>query len=307
MRVQLWQPANLVEQQMLEAFAAGNADAAALLLRGARLAMPVTAAAAAGTEAPLWPTVSASGRTWIVIYTSVESMRLGTNDAFEHALPCSLAGLAAAWPDPEHQWALAINPGLPIELTLGAGAVARLAAPSLLEERDAEPGSRTPMMQKLLRHSDVHDTLASNATRVSGYCHQVADVIDIDAPDILVRALGRKDEMADLISDQGSVNVLRWPAVGLELYRNAFGGLDEASRAAVDGWLIEEPPFVGLGFAPSADHLIREYKVDGVGLPNGAQICELTSTGDTHIRALLDIDGGQWLLIVPEPEGDDGS
>jgi hypothetical protein len=305
--VQAWRPANPFEEQLLQASTADDAGAAAALLHSAQLCLPLTAAASLGDEAPDWPTVSATDRTWVVVYTSIESMRVGSDGALEHARATSLPELAAGWPD--HGWGLVINPGLPAQVTLDAAALGRLAAPSLLEDRDAEPMARTPMMQKLLRHADVHQTLQFAVARVSGYCHQLVDVAHIAAPEVLVQALGRKDEMATLITDQGSVNVLRWPAVGLELYRNAFGGIDEASRAAANGWLIEEPPFVGLGFAPSADHVIREYKVDGVALPHGAQICELTAAGVTEPRALFDVDVGQWLLILPadSPRAGDGS
>jgi type III secretion system (T3SS) SseB-like protein len=295
--VQAWRPANPLEERLLQASTTDDAKAAAALLHGAQLCLPLTAAASVGDEPPAWPTVSAADRTWIIAYTSIESMHVGTGGALEHARASSLPELAARWPD--HSWGLVINPGLPTQVTLDAAALGRVAAPSLLEDRDAEPTARTPMMQKLLRHADVQQTLQFGATRVSGYCHQFVDVAHIAAPEILVEALGSKDEMAQLITDQGSVNLLRWPAVGLELYRNAFGGIDEASRAAVSGWLIEEPPFVGLGFVPGGDHVIREYKVDGVGLPQGAEICELTATGTTETRALLDVDLGQWLVIVP--------
>lgn len=300
--MQAWRPANPFEERLLQASTAGDAGAAAELLHGAQLCLPLTTAASVGDEAPAWPTVSAADRTWVIAYTSVASMHIGSDGALEHARTSSLPELAAGWPD--HSWGLVINPGLPAQVTLDAAALARLAAPSLLEDRDAEPTARTPMMQKLLRHADVHQTLQFGAARVSGYCHQLVDVAHIAAPEILVAALGRKEEMAALLTDQGSVNVLRWPAVGLELYRNVFGGIDEASRAAVNGWLIEEPPFVGLGFAPSADPVIREYKVDGVGLPHGAQICELTAVGTTEPRAVFDVDLGQWLLIVPSDSAD---
>jgi hypothetical protein len=302
--VQAWRPADPFEERLLQASTADDAGAVGALLHGAELCLPLTAAAPGGDEAPAWPTVSAAGRTWIIAYTSIESMHVGSGGALEHARATSLPELAAVWPD--HSCGLAINPGLPAQVTLDAATLARLAAPSLLEDRAEQPAARTPMMQKLLRHSDVHQTLRFGVTRVSGYCHQVVDVAHITAPEILIEALGRTDESAELLTDQGSVNLLRWPAVGLELYPNAFGGTDEASRSAVNGWLIEEPPFGGLGFVPNPDQVVREYKVDGVGLPHGAEICELTAAGTTEPRAVLDVDIGQWLLLVPDDARDAG-
>ena len=37
------------------------------------------------------------------------------------------------------------------------------------------------------------------------------------------------------------------------------------------GWVVEEPPFSGLGLGRNVDRVVREYKVDGVGLPHGAR------------------------------------
>lgn len=301
--MQSWSVDNALEAQLLDALTNGRAAEAASIIQAAELALPVSAAAYAGTEPPAWPTLAAGGQTWVVAYTSQESMRAGTQAAFEHARVCSLAELAAGWPDPG--WALVVNPGLPVEIGMAAGQLARLAAPSLVEDRTAEPAARTPLMQKLLRHAELTEMLQLGMTRVSGYCHQSVDVTHIATPAVLIEAVGRKAEFDELMTDDGSVNILVWPAVGLELYRNAYGGVDEASRAAVDGWLIEEPPFVGLGFAPDVDQTIREYKVDGVGLPHGAEIHELTDSGTTDVRAYLDADAAQWMLLVDADDIDD--
>lgn len=93
--------------------------------------------------------------------------------------------------------------------------------------------------------------------------------------------------------------MLRWPAVGAELYRSPYGGVDEAGRAAVAGWVVEEPPFVGTGFAPNADQVIREYKVHGILLPHAAEIWELDFDGAEHRRAVYDADREAWVLVVP--------
>jgi hypothetical protein len=293
-----WRPADRLEETLQQARTADEVKQALELLREAELAIPLTEAAFAGTEAPSWPiTTAPDGRTWVLAYTSLESMRLSTEGKFQHARVSSLPELAAGWPNPA--WALALNPGLPIQLTIDPAQLARLAAPSLIEDREAEPAARMPLMQKLLRPSDIQDLLDGN-TRVSGYCHLFADVAHIATPVVLVESLGRKDEQAYYVTAEGSVHMLRWPAVGLELYRSPYGGTDEESRKAVAGWLIEEPPFVGLGFAPNRDQMIREYKVYGVGLPHGTEIWELTIDGVEIRRAILDADLGQWFLVPPE-------
>ncbi len=295
--MQPWQPASPFEQDLHQAVTAGDNDAVLTLIREAPLAIPLTAAAATGREPAAWPAVTTPDRTWIVAYTSIESMRTGTDSAAGDARPVTLPELAAAWPD--HRYGLAVNPGLPVQVTIEPATLARLAAPTLLEDRQLEPAARTPMMFKLLRHADVRELLQATVTHVSGYCHQVIDIASVEAPDRLIEALGHAAERSELVNEEGSVNVLRWPAVGLELYRNAFGGIDEPSRAAVDGWIIEEPPFAGLGFAASPGHLIREYKVNALALPHGATICEITFGGDVQPRAYFDADRCAWLLLVP--------
>jgi hypothetical protein len=85
--------------------------------------------------------------------------------------------------------------------------------------------------------------------------------------------------------------------VGLDLYRTPYGGIDEESRDAVAGWVVEEPPFVGMGLVPNVDQVIREYRIHGVGLPHGAEIWELTVAGTEHRRAIYHGDLRRWLLI----------
>jgi hypothetical protein len=64
--------------------------------------------------------------------------------------------------------------------------------------------------------------------------------------------------------------------------------------------VIEEPPFIGMGLVPNVDQTIREYKVDGIGLPHGAEIVELTTDGVERRRAVYDGDFGRWLLTDDE-------
>jgi hypothetical protein len=261
------------------------------LLRDADLALPITAQAAAGTEAPAWATAADSGRTWVLAYTSAEAMYAATGGVATHCRVVSLVELAAGWPDP--RWGLAVNPGLGAEFLLEAGTVARLAVPTLAQDLLLDPGSGVPVVQKLLGPADVQDLLAASEPRVSGYCHHALDVAHIATPAVLAAALARPE----LLTDGGSLNILRWRPVGLDLYRTPYGGTDEEGRVAMAGWVVEEPPFAGMGLAPNADHVIREYKVYGVGLPHGAEIWELTVEGTEHRRALYHGDLRRWLLI----------
>ena len=269
------------------------------LVRSAQLLLPVSPAAAAGTEPPAWTTLPVDDRTWLLAYTSVEAMVAATDGALTHGRISSVPELAAGWPDP--RWGLWVNPGLPGDLALESGTVARLAAPTMLEDLQAHPEVRHPVVEKLLPHDELRALLTEGVGRVSGYVHPVVDVEHIASPAVLVAALGRGADAADLVSRQGSVHLLRWPAVGPELYRSPYGGTDEETRDAVGGWRIEEPPFVGTGFAPQVDQLVREYLVHGVVLPDGAEVWELDADGLFSRHAVYDGDREAWLLLVAAP------
>ncbi|GII78356.1 hypothetical protein Sru01_33380 [Sphaerisporangium rufum] len=288
-----WEPEGPFEERLSAAFAAGDTTLCLALLAHADLAVPVTPAAAAGREPAGWPVAADDERTWILAYTSVPAMRAATGGT-EHFRPMSLAEMAACWPDP--RWGLAVNAGLPAHFFLAPGAVARLAVPTLAQDRAAAPDSGVPVLQKLLRRADLRAFLGAGETRVSGYCHHALDVAHIATPAVLADTAGRPD-CAELLSDHGSVFILRWYAVGLNLYPTPYGGVDEAGRAAVDGWVVEEPPFTGLGLAPHPDRLVREYKPAAVGLPHGSEIWELADDGTERRRAFYDGDTGRWMLV----------
>ena len=298
-----WGPGSPFDEALGAAFAVGDLGVCLGMLRDAELALPISPAAAAGMEPVAWPTAADHERTWIIAYTSAEAMRAGGGGLTRHFRIVSMTELAAGWPDP--RWGLAVNPGLPAHFFLESGTVARLAVPSLTDDRAAYPGSGTPVVQKLLWPAALHAYLGEGESRVSGYCHHARDVAHIATPSVLAEALGQAGEHGPL-TDEGSVNILRWHAAGLNLYRTPYGGVDAERMAAVAGWVIEEPPFVGLGLVPNVDQVIREYRVDGVGLPHGAEIWELATTGVEHRRAVYDGDLDRWMLVrlvpgAPEP------
>jgi hypothetical protein len=284
-------PVTPFEEQLWAAHRDGRTAVCLSLLRNADLALPITAAAAAGAEPPAWATFADAERTWVLAYTSVEAMRTATGGVAEHCRVASPVELAAGWPDP--RWGLAVNPGLSACFMLEPGTLARLAVPTLEQDLRIAPGSGVPAVQKLLSPADVHALLTGGVPRISGYCHHALDVSHIATPAVLAEVLGQPE----LITESGSLNILRWRPAGLGLYRTPYGGTDEERRDAVAGWVVEEPPFVGLGLVPHPDHVVREYKVHGVVLPHGAEIWELTAAGTEHRRALYHGDLRRWLLI----------
>ncbi|MEV0993372.1 SseB family protein [Nonomuraea sp. NPDC050202] len=279
------------EKRLHQAQGRGDLTACLTLLRFADFACPVSEAAARGEEQVAWPTVTGADRVWVAVYTSAEAMREATGEAIGHFRVLSLVELAAGWPDPG--WGLAINPGLEPSFLLEPGTLARLAVPTLEQDLAAEPDSGLPIVQKLLTVAQIQELLDSERPRVSGYCHHALDVAHIATPAVLAEALLQEDAL----TTEGTVNLVRWPAIGLGLYRTPYGGTDEKGRAAVAGWVIEEPPFVGMGLVPNAGPAIREYKIDGIGLPHGAEIVELADDGQERVRARYDADHGRWLLV----------
>jgi hypothetical protein len=286
-----WRPATAFEQRLEEAHRTGDVAASLALLRNSELALPLP-----DVGAPAWATAAAGGLTWLLAYTSVEAMHAaGAGPRFRVA---SLPELAAGWPDP--RWRLAVNAGLPVHVELESGTVARLAVQGLAENKAAYPDALPPVLQKVLTAREVAE-LARGGRRVSGYVHQLLDVLTAATPAELLETLG---DQRDLLSPSGSLTVLRWTAVGSALYRTPYGGTDEERRAAVAGWVIEEPPFAGLGLGRNPDRVVREYKVDGVGLPAGAELWELGPDGEQQ-RAVLEAVRSPWWSYVVRRDATD--
>ena len=158
------------------------------------------------------------------------------------------------------------------------------------------PDMSAPIMQKLIGIDELFKIFTDPVTAVSGYCHQLAHVLDVPTPSTLVEALGVVNP-AEYIFDNGSLNLLRWPGVGSDLYRIPLGGKNAIECAAVEGWVVEEEPFVGLGFAPNPNSTIVEYKVSGLELPYGAEVWEFDREGQEHHRATYSADAKNWFLV----------
>ncbi len=297
--MQTWEPANAFEQELLAAHRAEDTARCFELLRATEFALPITPAAAAGTEPPRWAMQTRPDGNWLLAYTSVESMTTGSDGQATHCRVTSLVELAAGWPD--LTWGLAVNPGLPVQLLLESGVVARLAAPSLVDERVADPGRQPPLVQKLLPFGELPGIFARRDNRISGYVQLLADIDHIGSPNVLLDALGRSADERELINHEGSVFLLRWPVIGPELYRTPYGGATEDGCRAVQGWVIEEPPFIGTGFVPNVDQVIREFKVDGIALPHRSELLELDIQGVETRRAIWDGDRNTWMLAFPKP------
>jgi len=290
-----WTPASPLEAALGEAITADDGNPVLALLRSSELVVPITKAAFDGAEPPEWVTYTdPQGVTRIIAYTSVELMQASSAGRFTHGRITTFPGLAAGWPD--NLWGLAINPASPIAVTLDAATLGRWSALTLAEQKQVYPDAPTPIMQKLIRINELFDIFTEPVRRVSGYVHALGDVLDVPTPGALINALGMADP-GEFVFANGSINLLRWRALASDLYRIPFGGRDARQCDAVDGWVVEEEPFIGLGFVPQPDSTVVEYKVSALDLPHGAEVWELDERGEEHRRAIYSADTSRWYMV----------
>jgi hypothetical protein len=183
------------------------------------------------------------------------------------------------------------------------------AAPARAEDLD-DRVSQPTIMQKVVPHGHVGWYLEQGYDRVGGFVHPTGDVAELQTPVQLYEALGLLYEDTPFSPADEGVYVIRWPAYCPDLYRIPFGGRDAEEMASWGdaGWVIERPPFVGGGFAPGSAGSIREYKVDSVRLPYGAEMYYLGMDRSERFVAMYDPDRLAWLRpdASTGPDGRDG-
>lgn len=222
---------------------------------------------------------------------TVADLAAGTPASLAGATP---AGLATGVPP-------ARAAGTPPAPTAGMSADQATGTPG--EFAAGIPGQPDPshgpvVMQKTVHPAHLGWYLDNHGDRVSGYVHRMADLRGLDTPYKLVDALGLGGSggLFDPVPDQ--VYVLRWPVVGAALYRVPFGGpTEQAMLAMPDGWVVEDPPFVGTGFAPNPARAIPEFKVDSIPLPHGAELHQISATRRQRPCAVFDADWRRWVPV----------
>jgi hypothetical protein len=324
-----FEPANDVEESLLAAAGDGNTDSFLSTLLLARVLVPRQAGATAGVRPGdpgfAWRTELIDGDRYVVVFTSharlTEHMTASaTADEAGDAVPVRFVRLIRAWPD--KSWSFAVNPGSPVGATLPGDQIVALASwaaeVGLGDDEDdqraeqpieAAPAAQTPappperprptMMQKAVAPTQVTYYLERGYDRVSGFVHRVDEVAHLKTPAKLHVALGLGYPNSPFSPDAPEVYALRWPAYRPSLYRIPYGGQTEAAMRAMEGWVIERPPFRGNGFAPGdSSDVIAEFKVDSVRLPHGAQLWRVTPDGADELVAVLDADGPIWRPVV---------
>ncbi|MEQ4303776.1 SseB family protein [Plantactinospora sp. B6F1] len=313
-------PANEVERSLLDAAGDGSTDTFLSTLLLARVLLPVAFNSAPGArpgdDGFEWRTELLDGERYVVVFTSPE--RLGdhlpeTTDTVE----VKFAQLIRRWPDDNYSFA--VNPGTPVGAKLPGGQIVALAnwaaevglgddtgepAPQApVEEEvprstyapDREDPGRPTIMQKTIAPSQLSYYLDRGYDRVSGFVHRASEVAHLRTPGKLHAALGLNHPGSPFDRDAEEIYVLRWPAYRPSLYRIPYGGQNEAAMRAMEGWVIERPPFRGNGFAPGeSSDVVAEFKVDSVRLPHGAQLYRIGIDGAERLVATLDCDVPVW-------------
>jgi hypothetical protein len=256
-----------------------------------------------------------NGLPHLVVFTAVERLadRLGAD---AQGSWIKFTRLIRNWP-PGDQLAFAVNPDSPIGAVLPGTEVVQLAtwAAELglgVDEPEAPTAAATPaqqprptfepqvssgplLMQKPISPEQLSYYLERGYDRVSGFVHRAGEVAHLQTPDQLYQALGLGYAGSSFKPDAEEAYVLRWKAYRGDLYRIPYGGPHEAAMRAMEGWVIERPPFRGNGFAPSdTSDVIAEFKVDSARLPHHAELWRLRRDGQQELIARLDADGPAW-------------
>lgn len=321
-------PANDVEEELLAAAGTGSTDTFLSTLLLAYVLLPVAPESASGSRPGdsgfVWRTEQLDDEPYVIVYTSPERMADHVDTPVE-TIRVKFVQLIRKWPD--EQWSFAVNPGTPVgaklpgeqivalanwaaEVGLGddvdpepptepltTGATVEPASPARYATTSEDP-NQPPMMQKAVAPSQLSYYLERGYDRVSGFVHRAGEVAHLNTPAKLYAALGLGYPDSPFSPDADEIYVLRWPAYRPSLYRIPYGGQNESAMRAMEGWVIERPPFRGNGFAPGeSSDVVAEFKVDSARLPHGAQLWRLGADGQERLVATLDTDALQWQQV----------
>ncbi|MEU4565758.1 SseB family protein [Micromonospora sp. NPDC023956] len=322
-----FEAANDVEEELLAAAGTGSTDTFLSTLLLARVLLPVapdsTPGSRPGESGFVWRTEQLDDEPYVVVYTSPERLADHVDTPVE-TVKVKFVQLIRRWPD--EQWSFAVNPGTPVGAKLPGEQIVALASwaaevglgddvePEPVEpvvappvEEPAGPAryattpedpNRPPMMQKVVAPSQLAYYLERGYDRVSGFVHRAGEVAHLNTPAKLHAALGLAYPDSPFSPDADEIYVLRWPAYRPSLYRIPYGGQHESAMRAMEGWVIERPPFRGNGFAPGeSSDVVAEFKVDSARLPHGAQLWRIGADGSERVIATLDTDALLWRQV----------
>ncbi|WP_431973291.1 SseB family protein [Micromonospora haikouensis] len=316
-----FQPANEVEEDLLAAAGTGSTDTFLSTLLLARVLLPVAPDSADGSRPGepgfVWRTERLDGERYVVVYTSAERLADHADGPVE-TVSVKFAQLIRRWPD--DAWSFAVNPNTPVGAKLPGEQIVALAnwaadvglgddvesepEPQPAAEASAGASRQVPppvdpnrpvVMQKAVAPSQLSYYLERGYDRVSGFVHRASELAHLNTPAKLHDALGLSHPGSPFSRDAEEIYVLRWPAHRPSLYRIPYGGQNEGAMRAMEGWVIERPPFRGNGFAPGdSSDVVAEFKVDSARLPHGAQLWRIGADGTERVVATLDTDALLW-------------
>jgi hypothetical protein len=304
-------PANAVEESLLEAVEAGSTDRFLSTLLLAKVLVPGWDGSSP-VDPTAWGTNDIPGGLHLIVFTSEERMaeRLGSDVSGGWL---KFTRLIRAWPG--GSLGFAVNPDSPVGAALPGDEVVQLASWAAelglgIDEPETAPAEEPPaagsapvasgpiMMQKPISPEQLSYYLDRGYDRVSGFVHRASEVAHLQTPEQLYQALGLGYAGSSFKPDATEAYVLRWRAYRADLYRIPYGGQHEAAKRAMEGWVIERPPFRGNGFAPSeTNDVIAEFKVDSARLPHNAQLWRIRRDGEEEMVAVLDADGPRWRRV----------
>lgn len=119
-----WEPATDTEIALRDALRAGDQELYFRILGRSELLLPVAGDAAASRGPAGWGTWTAENRTHVLAFTSSAALRACLAEHAGPARRIPFQELASSWPN--HEWWLAVDPGLPIEGYLPAWFVTQL-------------------------------------------------------------------------------------------------------------------------------------------------------------------------------------
>jgi len=320
-------PANETETNLLAAAQENNNDAFLSTLLLARVMVPVPVGTPNGTRPRdpsfPWQIETADGQRFIAVFTSPERLDEHLFIRSISTISLRFVQLIGAWPDEDISFA--INPGSPVGAILPGSEIIALAswatevglrdeplADALVSARKHEStpvtgvagapangADRATVMQRTVPHAQVPFYLERGYDRVSGFVNRASEVAHLTSPRPLYKTLGLVYPGSAFADDDAEVHVVRWVAHRSDMYRLPYGGQHEAGMRAMQGWVIERPPFRGNGFAPGETDVVSEFKVDSVRLPHGAQMWRLAKDGTETLVATFDADAARWVSGGP--------
>lgn len=158
-----------------------------------------------------------------------------------------------------------------------------------MSQARGEPSGVAPgtLLHKAIPPRMVEPYLAGRRSVISGFVHRVDDTA-ASTPRELYRMLGLGYPGSDFSADMGEIYLLRWRALGVEIYRVPY------SPEHGGDWQLEAP-FTGAGYTRAGELQVAEFFTDPIPVPVGAEIHRVRIDRADFIARY---DGQVWLRLT---------